>query len=122
MSKEYEITNWYWIVGGDETKVFSSASGDYVSANNPAFVAWKADGTVPTQILNEDELGEVLAPYNIRPAAANVLDKYKDAQAKELTIKTVAKALFFMANEIRALKGQNAITPQQFRGWLKDLM
>lgn len=120
--KDYNPHNWYWIVGGDETKVFSSASGDYVPANNPTFVAWKADGTVPSRILNEDELGEVLAPYNIRPAAETVLDKYKDHQAKVLTLQTVAKAMFFMANEIRSLKGQNAITPQQFRGWLKDLM
>ena len=117
--KNYDPYNWYWLVGD---KTFSSASGDYVPANDKAFVEWKKDGTKPTSILNEDELGEVLAPYNIRPAAAAVLDKYKDAQAKELTIKTVAKALFFMVNEVRSLQGKNALSPQQFRGWLKDLM
>ena len=120
--KTYDPFNWYWYVGGDETKAFSSVSGDYVPANDATLVAWMADGTVPSRILNEDELGEVLAPYNIRPEAANVLDRYKDHQAKKLTLELVAKAMFFVVNEVRGLKGQNAITPQQFRGWLKDLM
>jgi len=117
--RDYDPFNWYWLVGG---KIFSSASGDYVPTDDKAFVEWKKDGTKPTNIFDEDELGEVLAPYNIRPSAAAVLDKYKDAQAKELTIKTVAKALFFMANEIRSGQGKPVLSPQQFRGWLKDLM
>ncbi len=120
--KPYNPTNWYWIVGGDETKVFSSASGNYVQPNNPAYAAWRADGTTPTRIASDAELGEVLAPYSIRPAAAAVLDGYQDVQARKLTIEVVAKVLFNLANEVRALKGQQALTANQFRNYVKGLM
>lgn len=120
--KPYTPENWYWIVGDSTTQVFSSASGDYVAVDDATFVAWKADGTVPTSIASAAELGEVLAPYNIRPVQATVLDAYQDTQAKKLTLQVVAKVLFNLVNEIRALKGQQQITAQQFRTYLKGLM
>ena len=48
--KAFDPTNWYWIVGGDETKVFSSASGNYVQPSATAYVEWQADGTTPTTL------------------------------------------------------------------------
>lgn len=122
MVKTYNPFDWYWIVGGDETKAFSSAVANYVPANNATFVSWKADGTLPTRIANEAELGEVLAPYNIRPVAANVLEGYKDSQSRKLTLEVVAKVLFNLANEVRALKGQQPVNAAQFRAYLKELM
>lgn len=56
----YNILNWYWIVGGDTSKVFSSASLTYVSAANTNYTIWTAAGGRPSQILNADELLEVL--------------------------------------------------------------
>jgi hypothetical protein len=120
--KTYDPFNWYWIVAGNEAQAFSSTAGNYVSADDAAFVAWKSDGTTPTRILNEAELGEVLAPYNIRPVHANVLDGYQDSQARKLTIEVVAKVLFNVVNEIRVLKGQAPVTAQQFRNYVKGLM
>lgn len=122
MPKPYNPNDWYWIVGGSTTQVFSSAAGGYVPVNNPTFAAWKEDGSLPSSILNETELGEVLAPYNIRPVTAAVLDAYQDTQARELTLAVVAKVLFNLANEIRVLKGQSQITPAQFRTYVKGLM
>lgn len=122
MPKPYNPANWYWAVAGSVTQVYSSALGNYVQATDPTFVAWKEDGTVPTPILNEAELGEVLAPYNLRPVAPQVLDGYKDLQARELTIAIASKILFAMANEIQALKGLQPLTPAQFRTWVKGLM
>lgn len=29
----YNPLDWYWIVGGDETKVYSSNAGDYVASD-----------------------------------------------------------------------------------------
>lgn len=115
-------SDWYWIIGGDETKVFSSATGNFVQPDAAAYIAWQADGTTPTRIATEAELGEVLAPYSIRPAAANVLDGYQDSQSRKLTIEVVAKVLFNLANEVRALKGQQALTAPQFRNYVKGLM
>lgn len=119
--KPFNPTDWYWIVGGDETKVFSSASGNYVQPSDATYQAWLADG-VPSRIASEAELGEVLAPYSIRPVAATVLDGYQDTQARKLTIEVVAKVLFNLANEVRALKGQPALTANQFRNYVKGLM
>lgn len=121
--KPYNPQDWYWIVGGDETKVFSSAAGNYVQPSNAAFVEWSADGgTTPTRIASEAALGEVLAPYSIRPVAATVLDGYQDTQSRKLTIEVVGKVLFNLANEVRALKGQQALTAAQFRNYVKGLM
>mgnify|MGYP003404462322 FL=1 len=120
--KAFDPTNWYWIVGGDETKVFSSASGNYVQPSATAYVEWQADGTTPTRIASDAELGEVLAPYSLRPVAAAVLDSYQDNQARKLTIEVVAKVLFNLANEVRALKGQPALTAAQLRNYVKGLM
>lgn len=120
--KFYTPENWYWKVDGSTTQVFSSAIGNYVPVSDAAFIAWQADGTMPTPIVSEAELGDVLAPYNLRPVHAAVLDGYQDSQARKLTVETVAKALFFMANEIRVLKGQAPLTAPQFRTFLKGLM
>lgn len=120
--KPYDPFNWYWKVNGSTTQVFSSAAGDYVSVTNPAYVGWASDGTIPTNIANAAELGEVLAPYNIRPVQATVLDAYQDSQAKKLTLEVVAKVLFNLVNEVRVLKGQSQVNAAQFRDYLKGLM
>jgi hypothetical protein len=121
--KTYDPANWYWIVGGNEAQVFSSASGNYVPADNATFLAWKADGTLPTRILNEIELGEVLADARVRPNRAAVLDAYKGQHAKRMTDEVQTKALLWCINEIRALKGEAALTTgAAIRAFLKDLM
>lgn len=120
--KPYNAANRYWIVNNSTTEVFSSAVGDYVPVDDPTFVEWKADGTAPTRIASEAELGEVLAPYNIRPVNAGILDAYQDTQARNLTVEVVAKVLFNLVNEIRVLKGQQQITAAQFRAYVKGLM
>lgn len=120
--KSYDPKNWYWYVAGDETRAYSSASGDYVPASDATFQAWRADGSIPTRILNEAELGEVLAPYSLRPAHVGVLDAYKDSQAVKLTVETAAKVLFNHENRLRALEGKAPASAAQFKIALKALM
>lgn len=120
--KPYDPFNWYWKINGSTTQVFSSASGGYVAITDATYLAWTADGTLPTSIASEAELGEVLAPYNIRPVQANVLDAYQDTQARKLTLEVVAKVLFNLVNEVRVLKGQGPVTAAQFRTYVKGLM
>jgi hypothetical protein len=122
MPATYDPTNWYWIVAGSTTSVFSSATGNYVPASNAAYQAWIGAGNSPTSIVSEAELGDVLAPYQIRPVAAGVLDAYKDSQATKLTIEIVAKVLFNHENRIRALEAKAPVTAGQFKSALKDLM
>lgn len=118
----YDPRNWYWIVGGDETRAYSSAAGDYVPSANATFTAWKAAGGVPTRIASEEELAEVLAQASVRPVQAGMLDRFKDRQAEELTLALVAKVLFNHENRIRTQAGQPAITANQFRTALKAML
>lgn len=123
--KTFDPKNWYWVVGGDATKAYSSAAGDYVLASNPAFVAWKADGTIPTSIDTEANLGGTLAPYYPdvpRPVSAGILDGYQQGQADDIFQRKLVKLLFQMVNDIRQLKGQAVLTPAQARAYVKGLM
>lgn len=118
----YNPANWYWAVGGSTKQVFSSAIGDYVGVTDPTFLAWVESGGFVTRIDSEVSLGETLAPYQIRPVSANVLDGYKDSQANKLTVEVIAKVLFKIVNDVRVLQGQPTITANQFKTFLKGMM
>jgi hypothetical protein len=119
---DYNPRNWYWLVGADADRVYSSAIGNFVPIANADYTAWLSAGNLATRIGSEADLGEVLAAYQLRPEAANVLDGYQDAHSRKLTLEIVAKVLFNLVNEVRALKGQSQITAQQFRAYVKGLM
>lgn len=118
----YNPFDWYWIVADSSTQVFSSKTGNYLPVSNPAYVAWLAGGGLPTRIESETVLGKVLAPYNIRPTPAAILDGYQDTQATKLTVEVIAKVLFRIVNDVRALQGQQPVTAPQFKAFLKGLM
>jgi len=118
--KTYNPQDWYWVVGG--TQVYSSKAGDYIAPTDATYQEWRADGTVPTNITNADELAEVLANVSVRPANADVLDRYKGAQANKLTMEVVAKVLFNHENRIRQASGQQTITAAQFITGLKAML
>jgi hypothetical protein len=121
--KNYNPSNWYWIVASDESRVFSSATGNYVPANDATFLAWKADGNTPTRIVSEAELGEVLADARVRPTRAAVLDAYKGQHAKRMTDEVQTKAILWCINQIRTLKGEAPLTTgAAIRAFLKELM
>lgn len=56
----YNPNQWFWFVGGDTTKVFSSAAGTYVMANDPSYLAF-AENARASNIASEDELIDLLA-------------------------------------------------------------
>jgi hypothetical protein len=122
MPSDYNPIDWYWFVNGDETRVFSSKSGSFVQPSDAAYAAWLAQGNAPTRIASKAELGEVLAPYQIRPSDVDVLDGYQDAHSKKITLEVVAKLLLWLVNEVRTLKGQPTVTANQFRAFVKGLM
>jgi hypothetical protein len=125
--------NWYWVVGGSTTQVFSSAAGDFVSVSDLTYVAWlatqngsKPDGTPlfnkPTNIDTEANLGAVVAGYLLRPTAANVLDGYKDKLAGDIVVQVIFKILFQHENRMRALErfaGLNGSPPDLTAGQAK---
>lgn len=120
--KIFDPKNWYWHVGGDQSQAYSSAAGNYVQSSDATFQVWLADGTLPTNIDTEANLGAVLAPYLQRPAHAGILDGYQEAQTDHTVMKLVFKLLFNMNNDIRVLKGQQPLTAAQARAYVKGLM
>lgn len=118
----YNPANWYWVVNGSTTQVFSSAIGNYVPVSDPTFLVWVASGGAATVIDSEASLGETLASHQVRPESAKVLDGYKERHANKLTIDVVAKVLFKIVNDVRVLQGQSTITANQFKTFLKELM
>ncbi len=63
----YTPHDWFWLVGGDESQVYSSAARDYVPLDDPAYVAFLAAGGAPTRIGSADELAAVLRASSVPP-------------------------------------------------------
>lgn len=118
----YDPANHYWFVSGDETKVFSSALGDYVPVDDARYEAWVTDGGLTTRIASEENLGKVLADARVRPQKAEVLDAFKGSHADKMVIQVDAKILLWLVNEMRGLKGQQPINGQQLRDFFKERM
>jgi hypothetical protein len=66
--------NWFWIVGGDESRFWSSAEGAYVGV--------LPEGAGVTHIVNEQELTDVLAAYGLPGPVVRVPDRVSPAQAE----------------------------------------
>lgn len=56
----YDVTKWYWVVGGDETRVWSSAERAYVPITDSAYCAFVEGGNFPTRIADEASLVAVV--------------------------------------------------------------
>ncbi len=118
----FNIRNWYWIVAGDESKLYSSATGDYVLPADPTYIAWRAaPDNRPTRILNEAELGAVLAAARLRPIAAGVLDGYLDQQVNALDL-VQFRILFNLENRTRVLESRPQVTPAQYRAGIRAVL
>lgn len=65
----YQPEAHFWFVGGDKTRLFSSAIGDYVAADDPAFTEWLSETKQPSRILHEAELIEVLENVSVDPGS-----------------------------------------------------
>lgn len=102
----YTAENWYWIVAGDATKVFSSASGDYVLVADVTYQNWLSMGGVPTRIESEVSLGDVLGDADVRPAQATVLDSFRVSQATKIVRSVEFKILFNHENRLRTIERQ----------------
>jgi hypothetical protein len=57
----YMPQNWYWIIGEDQTSVWSSARATAVPVDDADYVAWLVAHGVPTPIATKGDLQVVLA-------------------------------------------------------------
>jgi len=119
------IQDWYWIVAGSMTQVYSSKVSDYVPVNNTAYTRWLAAGNVATRINSEADLGDLLAvpdDMTLRPNPPGVLDGYSNTVSVRITATYVNKLLFEYENRLRTLEGQPAMTAQEFRQKIKAMV
>lgn len=70
----YNPFDWHWIVGGDESRYWSSAVGAYVEE--------LPEGAGVTRIVSEAELTDVLAVYGLPGPVAIVPDRVTARQFK----------------------------------------
>lgn len=73
MPRFYDARDWHWIVGGDESRYWSSAAGAYVPS--------LPDDAGVTRIASEEELTDVLRPYGLRGPVYSVSDATADLVA-----------------------------------------
>ena len=120
----FNVYDWYWVVAGSTTQVYSSASGDYVPIADATYVAWLAEPDhQPNRAASEAELGEVLARYDLPdPVNANVLSAFRDTLVEKLPIKVLFKILFNHENRIRVNEGNSTISVAQFKTGIKSLL
>jgi hypothetical protein len=81
MSDLYNPRSWFWIVGGDETRAWSSAAGAYVTE-------WDAQRI--TRIANETELSDVLRSKGLTVPAPTQQD-YAAAVQKHIDALAVSR-------------------------------
>lgn len=96
--KPYDPFDWHWIIGGDESRYWSSASSSYVSTLPP-------DAGV-TRIDTEQDLSEVLAVYNLPGPIALV-----PAEVPMWSVRTVLQndGLFDQAQALVEASTDNAL-------------
>src|SRR5215467_900439 len=61
---KYDVNGWWWLVGGKDDQVFSSAKAAYVPLDDPDYLAFLDDGELATSIASDGELADVLARGN----------------------------------------------------------
>ncbi|AOK00200.1 tail fiber assembly protein [Burkholderia vietnamiensis] len=64
----FDVRNWYWIVGDDASRVWSSQRAKFVDVSDAEYVEWLQAGGAPTRIDTIDSLGETL--FTQYPAGA----------------------------------------------------
>ncbi len=122
MKQSYTPQNWYWIVGGSTTQVYSSAGVVYIPVADATYQVWLAAGGVPTKIAVEADLWDVLTNAGVAiPGGAATTDANKSAlfDAVPQAVKVWA---FAIDNRVRVLEGQSPRTAAQFKTYVKSLL
>lgn len=55
----YDVTNWFWKIGGDSTKFWSSASAGFVAPDSQGYIEFLSRGGAATPISSLEELAGV---------------------------------------------------------------
>lgn len=97
----YDQRNWFWIVGDDESKAWSSANGAYVTQ-------WPDDRV--TRIANEVELYDVLAKAGLKTMAPSRTFTVAEVRSALLRIDSAITGSATDASSLTAVADQIGIT------------
>lgn len=114
--KPYDAFNWYWIVANDETRRYGSVARDYIPISDLAYIEWANDGTQPTRIDTEYNLGVVLGAYHPRvkkPLPVEIARGYDDRRKADAADTPGAEALIDHENRIADLEQRVAVLEGQ---------
>ncbi len=118
----YNVANWYWIVAGSMTQVYSSAVDNYVLVADATYQTWLTKGGVPTKIDTEQNLADVLASAGEPlPPGATPSNAQKDKWFADVP-RAVQVWAFDIENRFRVSQGTAALTANQFKNYVKGLM
>jgi hypothetical protein len=122
MPSPYRAADWYWIVAGSTTQVYTSARTTYVPVEDATYQAWLAVGNYPSRIASEQELWDVLNAAGVPlPAGAAASDTEKTRLVN--TVDRVSLQIAFNhENRLRVLEGRAAVTMSQFITAIKSLL
>lgn len=107
----YRPADWYWIVAGSTTQVYSSARIAYMPVTDITYTSWLASGNRATRIATEQDLWDVLDADGIAlPPGAVVSDTAKDriiGQIDRATLKVLYRHENLVRELIRALRASS---------------
>lgn len=112
--RPFNPTDWYWQIGSDTSKFYSSAAVGFVPSVPEGFTA--------TRIGSQQELADVLIALGVPvPAGVTASDDLKNIQISAIQLATL-KGLLNHENRIRTLEGKQAMTVAQFVTAVKSLL
>lgn len=118
----YNPFDWYWIVAGDTSQIYSSRAVSYIPPSDPTYQVWLAGGNQPAKIPNQQELIDVLVTYEVPvPAGAVASDTLKESIFDKIP-RVIKVWSFDVDNRVRVLEGQPARTANQFKNYVKGLI
>lgn len=105
--------DWFWVVGGDASRAWSSAASSYVTS-------WDA-GKV-TRIANEQELLEVLRAYGLRGPYVSATDLKAEAQKRIILLTKAQSFDDTIVKQLNALMRAIELTLIKAKGgeWTKE--
>ena len=121
-ARRFDPADWYWVVGGSTTQVYSSAAIAYVSVSNPTYLAWLAVGNKPTKFSgSEQDLWDYLIAHGIStPSGTGGSQQQTATEFSSLPV-AQRKLDFWLVNQVRQLNGQPALTLAQFLAAVNNL-
>jgi hypothetical protein len=101
MFEGYDPRDWHWIIGGDASRAWSSATAGWVSR-------WPAERV--TRIASEAELSEVLRGYGLRGPLVTAADVRAEAQRRIIVLTGAADLNGCLVRQLNALMRATELT------------